>query len=116
MQLRDNAIEYPPEVGAHGRMMCLLRTSALCFLFVASSAAHAACYADYKAKLDQPLRLHYGILELSEAACRDRARAQDEATARLAAAGWTLLNIVSTFGTDGLEGRKTDAGQYFLRF
>jgi len=79
-------------------------------------AAQAACYADYKAKIDQPLRLHYGVIEISDAACANLATAQREAEARLSVAGWTLLSIVSVFDTDGLEGRKADAGQYFLRF
>lgn len=99
-----------------GTMKHALKTCAVCLCLSAASAAHAACYADYKAKLDQPLRLHYGVIELSDAACRDRSRARDEAAARLASAGWTLLNIVSTFGADGLERRKADAGQYYLRF
>lgn len=116
MQYRPDAIEYRREEGAHGNMMNALRTSALALCLLAAPAVHAACFADYKAKLDQPLRLHYGVIELSDAACRDRARAREEASARLSAAGWTLLDIVSTFGADGLEGRKADAGQYYLRF
>lgn len=90
--------------------------SLLLVLLVAPSVVQAACYADYKAKTDAPLRLHYGVLQLSDAACSNRNAAKTEAQARLAAAGWTLLNIVSTFGADGLERRKADAGKYFLRF
>ena len=35
---------------------------------------------------------------------------------RLARGGWTLLNIVSIFGTEGLDQRKASAGQFFLRY
>lgn len=94
-----------------------LRISVLSIAIAAAgSAAQAACYADYKAKIDEPLRLHYGVIALSDAACKDRNRARQEAQAKLSAAGWTLLNIVSTFGAEGLEGRKADAGRYYLRF
>jgi hypothetical protein len=40
----------------------------LAFLAV-SSAAQAACYADYKAKRDDPLRLHYGVAEIMKSQC-----------------------------------------------
>lgn len=78
--------------------------------------AQAACYADYKAKQDDPLRLHYGVAEVSDAACGSKSTAKGELAPRLAADGWTLLNIVSTFGPDGLDERKASAGQYFLRY
>lgn len=92
------------------RFICLF---ALCALV--SSPVEAACYADYKAKQDDPLRLHYGVAELPDAACNRKAAAQQLAP-RLSRAGWTLLNIVSVFGQDGLEERKTSAGRYFLRY
>ncbi len=77
--------------------------------------AHAAgCYADYKAKQDNPLRLHYGVAQIN-GAC-DAASAASELAPRLAAQGWTLLNVVSTFGDDGLAQRKDSAGQNYLRF
>lgn len=76
----------------------------------------AACYADYQAKTDDPLRLHYGVIELSDAACRSISVAQTEAARRLSAGGWTLLKILSTFEADGLNARRADAGQNFLRF
>ena len=77
--------------------------------------AQAACYADYKAKQDNPLRLHYGVIELPDAAC-DPSAASAELARRLAGTGWTVLNVVSIFGPDGLAERKADAGAYFLRF
>lgn len=91
--------------------------SLACVLLAAlSGPAAAACYADYKAKRDNPLRLHYGVVELSEAACRDRARAEREVRARVEGGGWQLLNVVSVFDASGLDERRESAGAYFLRF
>ncbi|WP_298841325.1 hypothetical protein [uncultured Roseobacter sp.] len=73
----------------------------------------ADCYADYKAKQDNPLRLHYGVAEISQ--CSKQA-ARAELSARLSAQGWTLLNIVSVFNADGLAERKQSAGPNYLRF
>ena len=73
----------------------------------------AECYADYKAKQDNPLRLHYGVAEISQ--CSKKA-AQAELSKRLSARGWTLLNIVSVFDESGLAERKQSAGPNYLRF
>jgi hypothetical protein len=78
--------------------------------------AHAACYADYKAKQDNPLRLQYGVIELPDVACGSREAAESEVRARLAAGGWELLNVVGLFGEEGLEQRRESAGDFFLRF
>ncbi len=75
--------------------------------------AAANCFADYKAKQDRPLRLHYGVMQVG--ACNAQA-AGAEVRSRLAAHGWTLLTIVSVFDEGGLAARRDDAGQYFLRF
>ena len=82
-------------------------------LLLAANAAQAACYADYKAKQDNPLRLHYGVMQVS--AC-DKGQAKGEVAQRLRASGWTLLNVMSVFGPDGLEKRKANAGQFYLRY
>lgn len=84
--------------------------------FVLPAAAGAACYADYKAKQDDPLQLHYGVVRLSDAACADPARAAAEIAERIRRDGWQLLNVVSTFDEAGLSERKTSAGAYFLRY
>lgn len=83
-------------------------------LLALTGAASANCYADYKAKQDNPLRLHYGVLEI-RGAC-EKSDAKGEATARLAASGWTLLTLMGLFGPEGLDERKDSAGQYYLRF
>ena len=78
--------------------------------------ANAECYADYKAKRDDPLRLHYGVAQVSDPACASPKAAKGELAPRLAADGWTLLNVLSTFGPEGLSERKASAGEYFLRY
>ena len=77
--------------------------------------ASAACYADYKASMDDPLRLHYGVMEVPDSAC-DPGSAKAELRGRLKAAGWKLLNVLSVFGPEGLDERKASAGEYFLRY
>ena len=56
-------------------------------------------------------KYHHGDLR---AALIDAAEA--ELAPRLAADGCTLLNVLSTFGPEGLEERKDSAGAYFLRY
>ena len=87
---------------------------AACLLMAATPVAAAGCYADYKAKQDDPLRLHYGVAQIS-GECSVQA-AQGELAARLGAQGWTLLNILSVFGDEGLAQRKDSAGPNYLRF
>jgi len=96
-------------------MKRILFSLALATAIAAAAPALAAeCYADYKAKQDNPLRLHYGVMQL-QGAC-DPASAQTEVRARLAANGWTLLNVLSLFGPEGLEHRRANAGPYYLSF
>jgi hypothetical protein len=89
---------------------------ALAVTLAAATTAQAACYADYKAKRDNPLRLHYGVMELPDPACGSTAAAEQAVRSRLAGAGWELLNVVGIFGEDGLEQRRESAGDFFLRF
>jgi len=92
----------------------LLPTMIAAALALASPAVAAPCYADYKAKQANPLRLHYGVIELSGACSRGAARG--EVAARLKRGGWTLLNVISVFGPEGLDKRKRNAGSFYLRF
>jgi len=94
----------------------MMKRILLCLTLLALAApAQAECYADYKAKQDNPLRLHYGIARLSDADCSKKA-ASRALKPRLAQDGWKLLNIVSIFGPEGLDQRKASAGPYFLRY
>lgn len=98
--------------------MAMLRAflpAALLAVLLALPAA-ADCYADYKASREPPLRLHYGVIALSPEACRNRNAAEAEAARRLSAAGWRLLQLMSTFGPEGLAARQADAGAHFLRY
>ena len=79
------------------------------------SLAVAECYADYKAKKDNPLRLHYGVVSVPDNACTPNAASRIVAN-RIAGDGWTLLTVVSVFGPEGLQQREGSAGQYFLRY
>ncbi len=88
---------------------------ATALLLALAAPAAAECYADYKAKKDDPLQLHYGVAQVSDGNCSPGA-AQGELAPRLAGDGWTLLNVLSTFGPEGLEERKASAGEYFLRY
>ncbi len=81
---------------------------------LAPAAAQAECYADYKAKRENPLRLHYGVAEIGGPCAR--AAAARELAPRLDRAGWELLNVVSVFGEAGLEQRRDSAGKNFLRY
>ncbi|MFV0492082.1 MAG: hypothetical protein ACK5M4_09705 [Pseudorhodobacter sp.] len=93
------------------RQVLLCGLAALAF----AGTAKAECFADYKAKQDNPLRLHYGVADIPDSACSSGAAAQALAP-RLAAGGWTLLNVISVFGPEGLEERKASAGNFFRRF
>lgn len=84
-------------------------------LLALASPAAAECYADYKAKRDEPLKLIYGVAQVSDGNCSPGA-AEGELAPRLANDGWTLLTVLSTFGPEGLEERKASAGDHFLRY
>ncbi len=90
----------------------MTRIALICALTLLALPAHAQCYADYKAKQDNPLRLHYGVAEVT-GDCAAGAAARELAP-RLEAAGWELLNIVGVFGPEGLDERRDSAGQFFL--
>jgi hypothetical protein len=81
---------------------------------MAAGPAGAACYADYKAKRDDPLRLHYGVAELRGACSAESAA--EELAPRLAADDWQLLHVLGVFEESGLEERRDSAGDYFLRY
>lgn len=94
-------------------MTRLITTLALALVLAGPAAAE--CYADFKAKRDEPLKLIYGVAQVLDANCSPGA-AEGELTPRLAADGWTLLTVLSTFGPEGLEERKASAGEHFLRY
>ncbi len=78
-----------------------------------SLPASAACYVEYKAKRDNPLRLHYGIVQLDDRSCRNPAPA---VARRVAAGGWQLLTVMAVLSRAEAEKRRSDAGAYYLRY
>ncbi len=62
--------------------------------FALASPASAACFVQYKAKKDNPLRLDFGEMQVGVSDC-SRQGVADSVAAALAARGWTLLTIVS---------------------
>jgi len=58
-----------------------------------TSAAQAACYAEYKAKRDNPFALFYEVAQISGPCTVANATAQ--LGARLAGQGLTLLKVMS---------------------
>jgi len=106
-------IEYQSQNAQSDRMKNIILISAA--LALLSAPLHAAdCYADYKAKQDNPLKLHYGVAQITGACTAASARSQ--LTPRLAKGGWVLLNVVSVFDASGLNERKESAGPFYLRF
>ena len=83
-------------------------------LLMTAGMAQAACYADYKAKQDNPLRLHYGVSEISGDCSVGSAERQLRNS--LSRDGWQLLNVLGVFDDGGLNERKDAAGEYFLRY
>lgn len=109
-------LNFTPLLAQGETMRHILAIPLICASLLAATApAQAAdCYADYKAKQNNPLKLHYGVIQV-RGAC-SKSSAQGEVQARLAASGWTLLNVMSVFGPEGLQQRKANAGPYYLRF
>ncbi len=108
----NNSAKQPHLSGMKHRALFI---AALIALSLGSTAAHAGCYADYKAKKDNPLQLHYGVIELPQSLC-DGGNVAAAIAPRLAREGWTLLNVLSVFEDAGLERRKASAGPFYLRF
>lgn len=85
-------------------------------LLWSAGQVQAACYADYKASRDNPLKLHYGVIRVDVDPCAMSDQVLHVVAERLKASGWKLLQVQSVFEEGGLERRREDAGQYFLRF
>lgn len=100
-------------------MKRMLVSFGLAALFaLAGLPAAAECYADYKAKRNDPLKLHYGVIALPDAACASTEAAMAEIGPRIAVDGWTLLKVVEIFDAAGLANgeREANAGKFYLRY
>lgn len=87
----------------------------LCLTLALPTSAIADCFVAYKAKQDDPLRLHYGVLALP-GDCPSKANAQTAAQTRLQSAGWTILNVITISETEPTAQMKADAGEHYLRY
>jgi hypothetical protein len=96
--------------------MTLRSLLAAAALTVLALPASAQCYADYRAQRTGPVQLHYGVTQLPAHACGDATAAARHLAPRLERDGWTLVDILSTFGPEGLGARQGRAGQFFLRY
>ena len=48
-------------------LACMWKLAPILALAALAGPAGAACYADYKARQTDPLRLHYGVIEIGRA-------------------------------------------------
>ena len=80
-----------------------------------TQSAQAACYADYKAKQENPLKLHYGIMKFDSVECT-ASIVQKKVAHRLLPHGWTLLNLLTVSRKLPTTQRKENAGENFLRY
>jgi len=96
-------------------MKQLLIISALFLGMTLAGQASAQCFADYKAKQDNPLRLQYGIVELPRDACGSHEAATEYARPVIAQSGWTLLQIESLFDETEFQRRSANASAIHRR-
>ncbi len=82
------------------------------------ATAQNACYVDYKAKQSGSgaLQLHYGVIRLKGPACSNGGLMKKRVSKRIAVDDWILLRVLSQFEKSGLDQRRANAGQYFLRY
>ncbi len=97
-------------------MKTLVNIIALSIGLAFAGQASAACYADYKAKKTSPLTLSYGVVELPASVCGKPGKIKKNISKRIKVGGWSLLNVVSVFGPEGLAQRQDSAGNNYLKF
>lgn len=112
-------IEYPTVFAHFGTMKnylinLMVIAATLAILASPQMVTAAECYADYKAKKDAPLRLHYGVVQLNEGC--DKSQARTEVARRIQPDGWKLLNVLSVFDSSKLGGKEASAGKFYLRY
>lgn len=93
----------------------MIKSIAFAIALLCAAPASADCFADYKAKQDDPLKLHYGVVKLSDANC-SKSSASANISSRIKKDGWKLLTVISVFDDAALGGKKESAGDFFLRY
>ncbi|MFT5000494.1 MAG: hypothetical protein ACI861_001501 [Paracoccaceae bacterium] len=110
--LNNNALS--PYVS--GMMKTLTYMIALCLGLAFAGPSSAACYADFKAKKSSPLTLIYGVVKIPDSICDSSGKVKKNVAKRIKVGGWSLLNVVSVFGSEGLAQRQNNAGSYYLKY
>ena len=86
----------------------------LCFTTLFSAAYANECFVLYKAKKDNPLKLHLGLIQINgQCASHD---IEGITIQRLNSTGWKLLQIVKTSSNIDAEKMEKDLGDYFLKY
>ena len=98
-----------------GARLFLMRYIILIYTIFMVTTANAACYASYKAKRDDPLKLHYGVMQLPDQQCTVKTAAK-AAGLRLLPHGWILLNLLTVSSKIPTPTEKENAGENFLRY
>ena len=98
-----------------GARVFLMKYIILIYAIFMVTAANSACYASYKAKRDDPLKLHYGVMQLPDQQCTMEAAAK-AAGLRLLPHGWILLNLLRVSLKTPTPTEKENAGENFLRY
>ena len=81
----------------------LLKISLILFFSIFFTSVHAGeCFVLYKAKKDNPLKLHLGLMQMNEP-CSGKSL-NIVVSNRLNPSGWLLLKIVNTF--ESIETKK----------
>lgn len=87
---------------------------ALCFATFFSAAYANECFVLYKAKKDNPLKLHLGLIQIN-GQCSDH-DVEGITSKRLSSTGWKLLQIVTSSGNIDTKKMESDLGDYFLKY
>ncbi|MEZ7812919.1 MAG: hypothetical protein ACI9O0_000156 [Paracoccaceae bacterium] len=97
-------------------MMTYTKLIPLIFVTLVFSAniARAECYYAYKAKKDNPLQLHVGVIEVV-GSCAE-ALNKEALQQRLLGGGWSLLVVLGQVPQNELLTRKEQVGEFFLRY
>ncbi len=96
------------------KQMLLSLVATVVLAWMAPPVLAADCFADYKAKQDNPLRLHYGVVQISGACTK--VWAYSEIAASLCGCGWSVFIVVCVLGPVGLPERLGSAGPFYLRY
>ena len=88
----------------------------LLLILMAGTVSAQTCFVHYKAKQDDPLKLHYGVMNVTSDDCSALTDITATTAARLSPAGWTLLNVVKADTMTPSAEEISNAGDFYLRF